>query len=54
MEKDSSILAPYRSHTSFLFFLCEKNPKAEFLDVIWTRVLRVFLMTIHIHLYYGF
>jgi hypothetical protein len=30
---------------------CNVNPEAEFLDVIWAKVLRVFLLAIHNHLY---
>jgi hypothetical protein len=30
------------------------NPEAEFLGVIETKVVRVFLLDIHSHLYYGF
>jgi hypothetical protein len=30
------------------------QPDAEFLDVIWTKVLRVFLLSIYCHLSYGF
>ncbi len=29
-------------------------PEAEFLDVFGTKILRVFLLAIHSHLYYGF
>jgi hypothetical protein len=32
----------------------KKRPEAEFLDVIGTKVFRVFLLAIHSHLYYGF
>ncbi len=38
----------------FSFISREDYPEAEFLDVIGTKVLRVFLLAIHIHLYYGF
>jgi hypothetical protein len=31
--------------------ICAVNPEAEFLDVIGTKVLRVFLLTIHSQLY---
>jgi hypothetical protein len=30
-----------------------EKPKAEFLDVIGTKVLRVFLLVFHSHLFYG-
>jgi hypothetical protein len=30
------------------------HPEAEFLDVIGTKVLRVFLLAFHSHLYYRF
>jgi hypothetical protein len=32
----------------------ETSSEAEFLDVIGTKVLRVFLLAIYSHLYYGF
>jgi hypothetical protein len=34
--------------------LFNKTTEAEFLDVIWTKVLRVFLLAVHSHFYYGF
>jgi hypothetical protein len=43
-----SLFQLFSSHFSFFIF-----SKAEFLDVIGTQVLRVFLLVIHSHLYYG-
>ena len=36
----------------FLWSTYSPSPEAEFLDVIWTKVLRVFLLAIHSHLYW--
>ncbi len=40
----------------FVIFTGHKKaqPEAEFLDVIGTKILRIFLLAIHSHLYYGF